>query len=110
DSGLPRNCVVTSYNVTASVTAQMQKIADEIRRIMERIPPQIRASVLKEGIYVTGGSTHIAGIVPFLEEALDCPVILSKYYDLSTVCGLKELITHPELQHWAYLPGKKSYS
>ena len=110
DSGLPRNGVVTSYNVTASVTAQMQKIADEIRRIMERIPPQIRASVLKEGIYVTGGSTHIAGIVPFLEEALDCPVILSKYYDLSTVCGLKELITHPELQHWAYLPGKKSYS
>lgn len=110
DSGLPRNGVVTSYNVTASVTAEMQKIAAEIRRIMERIPPQIRAGVLKEGIYITGGSTHIAGMVPFLEEALDCPVILSKYYDLSTVCGLKELITHPEMQHWAYLPGKKSYS
>ncbi|MCC6094504.1 MAG: rod shape-determining protein [Eubacterium sp.] len=108
DSGLPRNGIVTSYNITSSVASEMQKIAAEIHRIMERIPPQIHANVMKEGIYVTGGSTHIAGIVPFLENALGCPVNLSRYYELSTVCGLKELINHPELQHWAYLPGKKS--
>ena len=43
----------------------------------------------------------------YLSRQLGCPVQLSQYYDLCTICGLKELITHDALHRWAYTVNKK---
>ena len=40
---------------------------------------------------------------------LGCPVQLSQYFDLCTICGLKELINHPALHRWAFTPKKRHY-
>lgn len=106
-SGLPRNGIISSRNISECVQSEMLKVAIELRKILERIPPQVRAGVLENGIYLTGGSTRIPGIAEYLTRQLGCTVRLSKYYELSTICGLRELITHTELQHWAYAPGRR---
>lgn len=84
----------------------MLNVAEQIKRILERIPPQIRVNVQEEGIFLTGGSTHIPGIDEYLAGYLECPVKVSQYYELSTISGLKEIIKHTEMQHWATTPGK----
>ena len=84
-----------------------ESICEEIKHALERTPPQIHDHIQKEGIYITGGSTRIPNIDRYLSRQLGCPVQLSRYYDLCTICGLKELITHDALHRWAYTVNKK---
>ena len=108
-TGLPRDGIVTSYTVSATVKDQVTQIADEIKKFLERTPPQVRANIMSEGIYLTGGSTQLPGLDRFLTGYLGCPVQLSRYFDLCTICGLKELINHPVLHRWAFTPKKRKY-
>ncbi|MCI1306324.1 MAG: rod shape-determining protein [Lachnospiraceae bacterium] len=95
-SGLPRQGIVTTYTVTSAVLTQVQRITDEIGKFLKRIPPQIRDNVNREGIYICGGSTRITGLPKFLNDNLDCAVIISGHYDLCTIMGIKEVILRPE--------------
>lgn len=108
-TGLPRDGIVTSHTVNRAVQDQMETIAGEMKKFLERTPPQVRANILREGIYLSGGSTRIPGIDTYFSQALGCPVQLSQYYELCTVCGLKELITHPALHRWAFVPKRRTY-
>ena len=58
-SGLPRERVITSPAVNEAITPAICEIITEIRAFLERIPPQIHKVILSEGIYLTGGSTHL---------------------------------------------------
>ena len=87
--GFPRDGIVTSHTVTEAVREQAGRIAEEIRRFLDRTPPQVRSAIFDEGIYLAGGSTQIPGLDRFLTQYLSCPVQLSQYFDLCTICGLK---------------------
>lgn len=108
-TGLPRDGIVTSHTVTEAVREQAGRIAEETRRFLDRTPPQVRSAIFDEGIYLAGGSTQIPGFDRFLTQYLSCPVQLSQYFDLCTICGLKELISHPALQRWAFVPKTRKY-
>lgn len=108
-TGLPTEGVVTSSLVNEAVSGKLQQISEEIRTALERTPPQIHRHILAEGIYVTGGSTRLANLDRYLSRQLGCSVQLSQYYDLCTICGLKELITHEALHKWAYTVKKHNH-
>lgn len=103
-TGLPREQVITSQTIQDSILASVTGIAEEIRTFLERTPPQIHRNILTEGIYLTGGSTRIPCIDRILSVETGCSILLSQYYDLCTVYGLKEIITHDALHHWAFTP------
>mgnify|MGYP002533679603 FL=1 len=106
-SGLPRERVITSPAVNEAITPAICEIITEIRAFLERIPPQIHKVILSEGIYLTGGSTHLPYIDRVLSRQIGCPILLSHYYELCTIYGLKEIITHDALHHWAFTPKKQ---
>lgn len=106
DSGLPRDGIVSSANVISSVKRKMEVICTDILKLMERFPPHIREIAMTEGIYVTGGSARIPGMSFYLSQKLGCPVSVSGLYELSTVSGLKTIMTHRELTHWAVPSGR----
>lgn len=106
-SGLPRERIVTSATINESILSSVNEIAGEIRTFLERTPPQIHKVILAEGIYLTGGSTRIPYIAQTISRQIGCPILLSQYYDLCTVYGLKEIITHDALHHWAFTPKKR---
>lgn len=99
--------IITSSLVNEALLSGVNEIGEEIKHALERTPPQIHDHIQKEGIYITGGSTRIPNIDRYLSRQLGCPVQLSQYYDLCTICGLKELITHDALHRWAYTVNKK---
>jgi rod shape-determining protein MreB len=101
---LPGSLVVQTGMVQAFVTEELAGLSDEIRRFTDRIPPQVRQAVMEEGIYLTGGSSQIPGIGEYMQKQLGCPVHVSKEYELCTASGLRQIITHDELQHWAFAP------
>lgn len=106
-TGLPMEGIVTSSVVNEAILADVYRLGEEIKHALERTPPQIHNHICKEGIYLTGGSTRLPNIDRFLTRQLGCSVQLSQYYDLCTICGLKELINHEALHRWAYTVKKR---
>lgn len=101
-SGLPKENIIPSYLVNDAISQQMQELTAELKQFIERIPPQIAESVMKEGIYLTGGTTKLAGIEKYVSNVTGYPVNVPNYYDLCTIKGLEELITHKSLHRWAH--------
>jgi rod shape-determining protein MreB len=101
-SGLPKEGVVSSAVINEVIRNQLSQAADEIQLFLERTPPQIHNSITREGIYLTGGCTRIEHIDTYLAEQIGCAAHISQYSDASAVYGLKEIITHKSLQHWAF--------
>lgn len=101
-SGIPRDGIVTTTTIGEAIRRDVAGIAREVQTALNRTPPQIRESIQKEGIYLTGGSTRIKNIDKYLSRKLECSVRLSLSYDLCTIVGLKEFITHPALHHFSY--------
>ena len=75
-SGLPRERVITSPAVNEAITPAICEIITEIRAFLERIPPQIHKVILSEGIYLTGGSTHLPYIDRVLSRQIGCPILI----------------------------------
>ncbi|MDD3279578.1 MAG: rod shape-determining protein [Lachnospiraceae bacterium] len=101
-NGLPRNGIITARTINDAIIENIRPIAREISPLLQRTPPQVHTNIQKEGIYLAGGSSRIPNMDKYLSNALECPVQLSTYYDLCTICGLKELVTHPAIWHFAY--------
>ncbi|MCQ2501257.1 MAG: rod shape-determining protein [Lachnospiraceae bacterium] len=108
-TGLPRDGIVTSYTITVTLQDQLHAIAEEIQNLLNRTPPQIYRAIKEEGIYLAGGSTRLSGVDSYLKEFLSCPIKQSTLYELCTINGLKELITHPPLHKYAFTPKKRKY-
>ncbi len=100
-SGLPREAVVSSKTVNAAIARPVNRIGNEIKTFLERTPPQIAYSILKEGIYLAGGSTRIRDIDKFLADLTGYGVCLSDMHEVCTICGIERMIKDKYLQEWA---------
>lgn len=101
-SGLPKEGIIPSVLINETITQIMNELSAELKAFIERIPPQIAASVMQEGIYLTGGTTKLPGIDRFISNYTGYPVKIPNYYDLCTIKGLEEIIHHKTLHRWAY--------
>ncbi len=100
-SGLPREAVVSSETVNAAIARPAATIGSEIKTFLERTPPQIAYSILKEGIYLAGGSTRIKNIDKFLADYTGYGVCLSDMHEVCTIRGIERMIKDKYLQEWA---------
>lgn len=104
DTGLSRDGIISSYTVSSSVREVIEEIAFEIRRVLDRLPPQIQAALQKEEIWLTGGGARVPGICDHLINLLGYPVEASEYYEYTTIEGLKQVADHTELRKYAFAP------
>lgn len=100
-SGLPREEAISSYVVNAGIMNTVNEIASEMKTFLERTPPQISYQIAKEGIYLTGGATHLPFIDKYLASYTGFTFNLSEHYEYSAVFGLREIIHRKELKKWA---------
>ncbi len=108
-TGLPRDGIVTSYTITVTMQEQLHAVAEEIRSLLKRTPPQVYRAIREEGIYLAGGSTRLPGLDAYFRDFLGCSIKQSSLYELCTINGLKELVTHEQLHKLAFTPKKRNY-
>ncbi len=100
-SGLPREAVISSETVNGAIIRPITTIGNEIKTFLERTPPQIAYSILKEGIYLAGGSTWIKNIDKFLADHTGYGVCLSEMHETCTIRGIERMIKDKYLPEWA---------
>lgn len=99
-SGLPREEVVSSHTINNAIARLVSAIGNEIKTFLERTPPQIAYSILKEGIYLAGGSTRLPDIDKFLADLTGYGVCLSEMHEACTIRGVEKIIKDKYLQEW----------
>ena len=101
-SGNPREVTVPALLVRSATLDVMQPLSQEIRKLLERIPPQIAACVRQEGVYVTGGSARIAHLMPYLVDALGVKIIIPALFENTSIYGMTSAIRHHTIRDMAY--------
>ncbi|MBO4555101.1 MAG: rod shape-determining protein [Clostridia bacterium] len=72
--GAPRSLFVTAEAMRNAVIPLVDDLIEVIMSVLHQTPPELSAEILRKGIFITGGSLHIPGIVDYIEQALELPV------------------------------------
>lgn len=77
--GAPRSVCITAADMRDAVLPLVDDIIEVIMSVLNRTPPELAAEILRKGIFVSGGSTHIPGLIEYMEQAFELP--LTPLYD-----------------------------
>ncbi len=77
--GTPKSVCITAADMRDAVLPLVDDIIEVIMNVLNQTPPELAAEILRKGIFVTGGSSHIPGLIEYMEQAFELP--LTPLYD-----------------------------
>ena len=102
-SGLPVSVI---YN---AIVDALHSIMDAIKVILERTPPELAADIIKDGVYVSGGTSQINNLEKFIRQETNLNVNIVDQPSESVVRGLIGVVTNPQFAKIAYTPKDRNY-
>ena len=67
-SGLPVSVEISSDVIYNAIVDALHSIMDAIKVILERTPPELAADIIKDGVYVSGGTSQINNLEKFIKQ------------------------------------------
>ena len=95
-TGLPVAIQVSSDEMEIAMKKCINQIADEIKNLLERTPPEIVSDIVETGIVLSGGGALIKDIDKYIEERTGVHTTISPNPLESVVVGIPNLITEVE--------------
>ena len=108
-SGLPVCLPISSDVIFNAIVTPLHSIMDSIKVILERTPPELAADIIKNGIYVSGGTSNISNLEQFINSETNLKVNIVENPSESVVRGLMGVVTNPDFQKVAYTPQDRTY-
>lgn len=82
-SGLPRPSTLTTDEIVEALQKPLEDIAETIRKVLEKTPPELISDIIDRGVALCGGTSLLQGIDRYLTKALGIPAYL---VDNPTTC------------------------
>ncbi len=82
-TGLPRPATLTTDEIVEALQTPLENIADTIRRVLEKTPPELISDIIDRGVALCGGTSLLHGIDRYLTRTLGIPAYL---VDNPTTC------------------------
>lgn len=101
-SGLPASAEVSSTAVSAAIGGTVGQITEELRGIVDRLPPQFHNDIMEGGLCLAGGTSLIPNFSDYLRRALGMPISMVREPGLTTLRGIQIIINRPELARCTY--------
>lgn len=108
-SGLPVSVDISSDVIYQAIIDPLHSIMDSIKVILERTPPELAADIIKNGIYVSGGTSNISNLEKFINGETNLKVNVVDNPSESVVRGLMGVVSNPDFAGIAYTPQDKEY-
>ncbi|MDD4761588.1 MAG: rod shape-determining protein [Candidatus Pacebacteria bacterium] len=67
-SGLPREVIIRGTHARSAILKPIKIIVESVREIIESAPPELVGDMLKQGIYISGGSALLRGMAELIEK------------------------------------------
>ena len=77
-TGLPKNLVITSSEITEALKEPINAIVDAIKYTLEKTPPELAADIMDRGIMLTGGGALLSGLDKLINEETGMPVSIAE--------------------------------
>lgn len=77
--GSPKSVVITAADMRDAVLPLVDDLIEVVMNVLNQTPPELAAEILRKGIFVTGGSSRIPGLIEYMEQAFELP--LTPLYD-----------------------------
>lgn len=74
-TGLPKSLNVTENDLFNALYPQLQLIANQVRRMIQSINPEIASDIYENGIILTGGGAMISHLDEFLAQEVNVPIV-----------------------------------
>ena len=109
-SGLPVEMTVKSDVIYEGMQDDLNNIAAAIKRILEKVPPELARDVVHAGIYVTGGSSAIDRLSDYIQEVTNIHVNIAERGSETVVVGLDKVLTEPAFKRFGYSMKSRIFS
>lgn len=109
-SGLPVEMTVKSDVIYEGMQDDLNNIAAAIKRILEKVPPELARDVVHAGIYVTGGSSAIDRLSDYIQEVTNIHVNIAERGSETVVVGLDKVLTESAFKRFGYSMKSRIFS
>ena len=101
-SGLPVEKHIPTDVIDMSMRTSFGSIADCVKQILERTPPELGADIYRHGIYLTGGASQAHNLAEYIADSSGIKVNVGEDPINSVVDGLAKIINEEKYRPLAY--------
>ncbi len=76
-SGLPKEITVNDTHIREALKSSVRNIVNNIKAVIEEIPPEIISDIMHRGIVLAGGGALLRGLDVLIQEETQMPVIIA---------------------------------
>jgi rod shape-determining protein MreB len=96
-SGLPKNIVVKSNEITEAIADNLREIIQTIKNVLHDTPPELSADVMDKGMVLSGGGALLKNLDELISEATGVPCYLAEDPLLCVAKGAGIALEHLEV-------------
>ncbi len=96
-TGRPRSVSVSSADIVFPIKVYIDKIAEYAELVLKKLPAEVSAAMLKNGLYLSGGVCNIAGLAEYMSNKLQMEAHLSGDPQMAVVLGGGRAVGNPAL-------------
>ena len=101
-SGLPVEKHIPTDVIDMSMRTSFGSIADCVKQILERTPPELGADIYRHGIYLTGGASQAHNLAEYIADSTGIKVNVGEDPINSVLDGLAKIINEEKYRPLAY--------
>ena len=76
--GMPKTIVVTEEEIKDALMPEINKIKEEIKKVLENTQPELSSDIVDKGIIITGGGALLKGIAEYIEDNIKIPIYIAE--------------------------------
>ena len=103
--GLPRTITVSTGEVVEAIREPLGEIAQVVRSVLERTPPELASDIIDRGIMLTGGGALLRGVDQFLTQETGVPAYRAENPIVATAVGAGRALNNLALLRGLTTPG-----
>ena len=93
-TGMPLTVDVNMNKISEAIREPLSEILSAIKWVLGRIPPEFAADILKNGIFLTGGSAALPGLDAMIATEFGVPVSVARDAGECTTLGAGYMADH----------------
>lgn len=93
-TGMPLTVDVNMFKVTEAIQDTLKEILGAIKWVLGRIPPELAADILQNGIFLTGGSAALPNLDTMIAAEFGVPVSVARDAGECTTLGAGYMADH----------------
>ena len=108
-SGLPVEFEVESDEVFAAIKSDLTNICNDVKRALEKVPPELAKDIVHSGINLTGGGANLNDLADFFHEETNIDVKVCDNSSETVARGLNLVATEDKYKKFGFIMQSKIF-